>query len=179
MPAVLAEEATVVDRQGHAYTLRAIRGDDEDRLVAFHATLSDESLYLRYFAPHPRLSPAEVYRFTHVDGAARAALVLLDGDRIVAVARYDRLAEAPEAEVAFVVADAYQGRGLGTILLRRLAHVARAHGIEKFVADTLLSNIRMRRVFSHSGYEVHSRIEDGVVRVEFAIDRAPVGTAVP
>jgi GNAT superfamily N-acetyltransferase len=152
---------------------------ESESLRRFHATLSDESVYLRYFASHPHLSAVEVHRFTHVDGAARVALVVLDGERIVAVGRYDRAGDRPEAEVAFVVTDEYQNRGLATILLEMLARVALAHRIEIFIADTLHSNMRMRRVFARSGYDVHSRIEDGVVRVEFRIDQPPSVIAEP
>jgi RimJ/RimL family protein N-acetyltransferase len=162
-------EIDVVTRDGRTMTMRPIAPDDEERLVAFHSALSDESVYLRYFSPHPKLSSIEVYRFTHVDGDRRVAQVVLDGEMIVAVGRYDRLGERPVAEVAFVVADKYQGVGLATLLLSRLAAIARRHGITSFTATTLGSNIRMRKVFADAGFHLHSRFEDGVVTVDFAI----------
>jgi RimJ/RimL family protein N-acetyltransferase len=159
--------------------MRPIAASDEDRLVAFHATLSDDSVYYRFFAPHPHLSPAEVHRFTHVDGTDRVGLVVLDGDRIVAVARYDRIGEGAEAEVAFVVTDAYQHHGLASALLARLAELGRAHGVQRFVAQTLPDNRRMRRVFASSGYPMTSEFRDGVVRVslDISVPAEPVHVA--
>jgi RimJ/RimL family protein N-acetyltransferase len=166
---------TVATIDGRRLCMRPMAPDDGDRLVAFHGTLSDDSVYYRFFAAHPRLSPAEVHRFTHVDGAGRVALVVLDEDRIVAVGRYDRIGESREAEVAFVVSDPYQHHGLAKALLAGLAAIAREHGVETFVAETLLDNRRMRRVFSDSGYAVRSDFRDGVVHVSFGIAEPPAG----
>ncbi len=138
--------------------VREIRSDDDDALRAFHGRLSPESIVLRYFGPHPRLSDAEVERFTCVDGVDRFALVDEQAPRaggaseIVAVARYDRAPGSDRAEVAFVVDDAHQGRGLGTILLRHLADAARCRGVRTLVADTLSENFRMLKVFRHGGF---------------------------
>ncbi len=106
---------------GTTARVRAIRPDDAAALVAFHAGLSPETVVLRFFGPHPRLSDAEVVRFTTVDGVDRVALVAERAGDVVGVARYDRPPTSDEAEVAFVVADAFQGRGVGTILLEHLA----------------------------------------------------------
>ena len=92
---LLADGATV--------GVRAIREDDAAALRAFHAALSPESIVLRFFGPHPRLSDSEVERFTHVDGVDRVALVVEGETGIVAVARFDRSPGGDEAEVAFVV----------------------------------------------------------------------------
>jgi RimJ/RimL family protein N-acetyltransferase len=158
-----------VTTDGLELTMRPISPDDGEALVAFHTTLSDESVHHRFFSCHPRLTPAEVYRFTHVDGNDRVALVVLDEERIVAVGRYDRRAGTGEAEVAFVVTDSYQHQGLATLLLRTLADIARANGIDTFVAETLADNYRMRRVFTDAGYEVRAAFDGGVVAVSFPI----------
>jgi GNAT superfamily N-acetyltransferase len=142
----------VVLADGTTVQVRAIRPDDDDALRAFHSRLSPESIVLRFFSAHPRLSDAEVQRFTHVDGVDRVALVAEHGPEIVAVARYDRSPGRDEAEVAFVVDDAFQGHGLGTILLQRLAGTARSHGIRWLVADTLSENFRMLHVFRDAGF---------------------------
>ena len=137
---------------GTAVRIRAMCPADAEALRAFHSRLSPESIVLRFFGPHPRLSDAEVERFTHVDGVDRVALVAERAAEILAVARYDRAPGTDEAEVAFVVDDAYQGRGLGTILLQRLASAARAHGIGRLAADTLSENFRMLNVFRDAGF---------------------------
>jgi GNAT superfamily N-acetyltransferase len=155
--------------------IRPIRPDDAERLVAFHESLSPDSQYLRFFNAHPHLSGKEVDRFTHVDYSDRLALVAELDRTLIAVGRYDRLGGTTEAEVAFVVADAYQCHGLGTLLLHRLASAAAARGITRFSADTLAGNRRMQAVFRESGYPVHAGFEDGVVKIAFAI----VPVAVP
>ena len=137
---------------GTSVHVRAIRPGDADALRAFHSRLSPESIVLRFFGPHPRLSDAEVERFTHVDGIDRVALVAERDAQLVAVARYDRSPGGAEAEVAFVVDDAFQGHGLGTVLLQHLANTARSRGLRYLVADTLSENFRMLRVFRDAGF---------------------------
>ncbi len=137
---------------GATVRIRSIRPDDDDALRTFHARLSSESIVLRFFGPHPRLSEDEVRRFTQVDGIDRLALVAEHASEIVAVARYDRPPGSDEAEMAFVVADAWQHLGLGTILLQRLAEAGRLQGVRWFVADTLTENFRMLNVFRDAGF---------------------------
>jgi acyl-CoA synthetase (NDP forming)/GNAT superfamily N-acetyltransferase len=162
-------EADVVVADGGTVHVRPIRPDDGDRLRALHDRLSSETIYLRFFSPVPKLSDSMVERFTHVDYVDRLALVAMLGDEIVGVARYDRLAGSSSAEVAFVVDDAHQGRGLGTLLLEHLAAAARDNGITEFVAETLPGNNRMLRVFRDAGFADERRLADGVVRVSFGI----------
>jgi GNAT superfamily N-acetyltransferase len=137
---------------GTPVRIRSIGPSDAEALRAFHARLSPESIVLRFFGPHPRLSEAEVDRFTRVDGIDRVALVVEQGAQIVAVCRFDRTPGRDEAEVAFVVDDAHQRQGLGTILLQHLAEAARARGVRWLVADTLTENFRMLRVFRDAGF---------------------------
>jgi GNAT superfamily N-acetyltransferase len=151
--------------------LRPIEPDDADALVSFHAGLSSESIILRYFGPHPRLSAKEVERLTNVDGVDRFALVAVHEGRIVGVARYERAPGTDEAEVAFLVDDAFQGKRLGTMLFEHLAEAAREHGVRRFVADTLAENARMLGVFRDSGYRRHYDRFSEVVQV--ALDIAP------
>ena len=162
-------EADVVLADGGTAHLRPITPDDADALQAFHVRQSPESTYLRFFAPMPRLSDADVHRFTHVDHVDRVALVATVGDAIVAVGRYDRTAPGT-AEVAFNVADAHQGRGLASVLLEHLAAAAREHGVHRFVAEVLPQNRRMIGVFRDAGYQVQHAFEDGVVSLSFDID---------
>jgi acyl-CoA synthetase (NDP forming)/GNAT superfamily N-acetyltransferase len=167
-------EADVVLRDGGTAHLRPIRPDDADRLVAFYARVSDESKYLRFFAPYPRLSDRDVDRFTHVDHRSRVALIVTVAEEMIAVGRYDRAGDA-EAEVAFLVQDADQGRGLGSVLLEHLAQAARENGIARFVAEVLGENDRMAAVFREAGYRVAGATEDGVTR--FALAMEPTTTS--
>jgi acyl-CoA synthetase (NDP forming)/RimJ/RimL family protein N-acetyltransferase len=162
-------EADVVLSDGATAHLRPIRPDDAQRLVEFYGRVSDESKYFRFFAPYPTLSDADVRRFTTVDYVDRVALILLSGEDLIAVTRYERI-DAVQAEVAFLVEDAHQGRGVGSVMLEHLAQVARESGVRRFVAETLPQNHKMIAVFSDAGYTLSSRIEDGVVHVEFEIE---------
>lgn len=153
--------------------VREIAAGDDDALRAFHLRLSPESVMLRFFTPHPSLSDAEVERFTHVDGVDRFALVAEQASEIVAVARYDRAPGSDEAEVAFVVDDAHQGQGLGTILLQHLADAARCHGIRWLIADTLSENFRMLHVFRDGGFPHTFTRDSEVMRVVMDISTPP------
>lgn len=145
--------------------VRPIAAGDAARLVRFHESLSNRTVYLRFFRFHPVLDDEEVDRFTHVDHTDREAIVATCDDEIVGVARYDRLGGSGDAEAAFVVADRYQGRGLGSALFQELAARARAAGVQRFVAETLPDNSRMLAVFHHAGLPVRSRFVGGVVAV--------------
>lgn len=162
-------EADVVLRDGTVASLRPIRPADVDGIHRFHAAQSDESIYLRFFAPLRRLSDADVHRFTHVDYVDRVALVVTMREEIIGIGRFDRL-DAGTAEVAFNISDHYQGKGIGSVLLEHLAAIARDLGIARFTAEVLPQNRRMLDVFSDAGYEVARRVEDGVVEVGFDIE---------
>ena len=164
-------ECDVVLADGGTVHVRPIRPDDAAALEAFHSRLSPEAVRYRFFAAHPRLSEAEVARFTTVDHADRVALVAELRDELVAVARYDRVPERVGcAEVAFVVSDRHQGRGLGTLLLEHLASAAREHGITTFMAETLADNAKMLEVFRRAGFDEDTRMGDGVVSVALKIE---------
>jgi Acetyltransferase (GNAT) family len=97
------------------------------------------------------------------------ALIAEDSGRLIAVGRYDRSPGTAEAEVAFVVADAYQHLGIGTMLLDHLADAARPVGIATFVASTLAENRAMVDVFLHSGFPVATSSSHGLVSVRVSI----------
>lgn len=165
---LVADVAELAD--GSNVQLRPISDGDADRLVAFHEGLSPETVYLRFFTAHPHLSPPEVERFTHVDGNRRMAFVALDSSDIVGVARYERSQDDPAcAEVAFVVTDRYQGRGLGGIFLRRLASHAVGAGIRTFSAVTMVENVSMQEVFRHSGFPFKGRYRNGLIECRLDI----------
>jgi acyl-CoA synthetase (NDP forming)/GNAT superfamily N-acetyltransferase len=166
----MKRSADVLLADGTAVQLRPVEPDDADALVALHARFSERTRYLRYFSPYPRIPPADLHRFVTVDHHEREALAVWHGDRLIAVGRYDRLGPgAEEAEVAFAVEDAYQRRGIGSVLLEHLAAAAAEEGIIRFVAEVLAENGAMLRVFTDAGYEVRRRFEEGVVHLTFPI----------
>ncbi len=163
-------EADVVVADGGTVHLRSLLPSDADALVAFHATLSQRTRYLRYFSAYPRIPARDLFRFTHVDHHDRVALVGELGAQIIAVGRYERAPGTDEAEVAFVVADVHQGRGIGSVLLEHLAAAARESGVRRFTAVVLAENTAMMRVFRDAGYEVTRQLDYGEVTLEFAVD---------
>ncbi|MFJ8732900.1 GNAT family N-acetyltransferase [Streptomyces bauhiniae] len=171
-------EADVVLRDGGTARIRPITADDADRLVSFYEQVSDESKYYRFFAPYPRLSAKDVHRFTHHDFVDRVGLAATVGGEFIATVRYDRIgadgmaasAPADEAEVAFLVQDAHQGRGVASALLEHIAAVARERGIRRFAAEVLPANSKMIKVFTDAGYTQKRSFEDGVVRLEFGLE---------
>ncbi|MET9844508.1 bifunctional acetate--CoA ligase family protein/GNAT family N-acetyltransferase [Streptomyces ossamyceticus] len=179
-------EADVVLRDGGTARIRPITVDDAERLVSFYEQVSDESKYYRFFAPYPRLSAKDVHRFTHHDFVDRVGLAATVGGEFIATVRYDRIgadgmpasAPADEAEVAFLVQDAHQGRGVASALLEHIAAVARERGIRRFAAEVLPANSKMIKVFTDAGYQQKRSFEDGVVRLEFGLEPTDRSVAV-
>lgn len=171
-------EADVVLSDGGTVHLRPIVPSDGDALLAFHGRMSQRTRYLRYFGAYPQIPPRDLERFTTVDHHERVAFVAMLGDDIVAVARYERIDHGVLAEVAFVVEDRHQSRGLGPILLEHLAAAARERGIERFEAEVLAENAAMLGVFRAAGYHLVREMDEGVFHLEFAIDPTDESVAV-
>jgi len=154
---------------GRSALLRAIRPSDREAFLAFHAGLSEESRYFRYFTARRKLPEHEIRHFTEVDQRDHAGIVAWVAGTLAGHALYDRLADREEAEVALEVADEFQGHGIGTALLEELARLARRAGIRRFLAHVLPTNQKMLQVFQDLGFAEHARFEDGVVRVQIEL----------
>ncbi|MFF8247966.1 bifunctional acetate--CoA ligase family protein/GNAT family N-acetyltransferase [Streptomyces griseus] len=179
-------EADVVLRDGGTARIRPITTDDAERLVSFYEQVSDESKYYRFFAPYPRLSDRDVHRFTHHDYVDRVGLAVTIGGEFIGTVRYDRIndqgrpasAPADEAEVAFLVQDAHQGRGVASALLEHIAAVARERGIRRFAAEVLPANTKMIKVFRDGGYTQRRSFEDGSVHLTLDLEPTEKSLAV-
>lgn len=173
--------AEAVLRDGGSIHVRAIRPDDKGRLVDHFRRLSPKSIHLRFFGAKRALSEAELVRFTELDFVRDAALVATLGEgadeRIIGVGRYSTTAPG-RAEVAFAVADEYQGRGIGALLLDHLAPLARENGVTELEADVLGENNRMLAVFRKSGYVAKRSIESGVVHLTFPTEETDLSARV-
>lgn len=143
---------------GTAVTIRPIRAADLELERAFVNGLSPASAYQRLFSPRT-LTEDELKRFTDIDPARDMALIAIVPDngaeRQVGVARYIRAADAHSAEFAIVLSDDWQGRGLGTVLLRELMAAARANGIDRFDGAVLSENGPMIALAKKLGFAVH------------------------
>ena len=180
LPRVPAPEEYEVDvplRDGSTVHLRPIRPDDDGMMIALFNRFSPRTIYLRFHHVIGEMTKEEVQRYTHVDYQDTFALVATLGEppdeRIIAVGRYARLGNSDRAEVAFVVEESHQGRGISTHLLDQLAVAARGKGIRVFEAEVLGENNEMMAVFRASGFHIESQIEDGVFHVVFAIEPTP------
>lgn len=164
-------------RDGSALSMRTLRPTDRKALVALFKRCSPETIRYRFLRMVTSLPDSQLDQLVSVDGQRHVALVVTEGEaqidnfeKIVAVGRYFVLDDRPTAaEVSFLVEDAWQRRGIGTILLDALAEIARDHGIERFAADVLADNRTMLSVFRKAGYTLSSNISYGVTHLEFPI----------
>jgi RimJ/RimL family protein N-acetyltransferase len=157
---------------GTRLAVRALKPKDRDELITAFGRLSPRSLYRRFFGPKRSFTPREISYFVDIDFTRHVALVAEVEERgrptIIGSARY--IIGAPgEAEVAFIVADAWQGRGIGALLLRHLTLIAHDAGIQTFVADVLPENTGMLKVFEKSGMSMRRKHNTGCVHVSLQL----------
>jgi len=168
-PSTFEHEIVLID--GARVRIRSIRPDDEARLVAFYDTLSQQTAYQRFFGAMRRMPRSLAHSLANVDYRRRMALVAehpgLDG-QLIAVARYEVTNEPGVAEVACVVQDDWQNRGLGSCLVQDLLDLAAANGVRAFRAYVLADNQRMLDLLARFT-DVHERkTEAGVVTLSSA-----------
>ncbi len=169
--------ADVLLKDGGTIHIRAVRPDDRQRLQELFHSLSDESVYYRFFTRKRDLSPSELDFLTGVDQVRHVALAAVippgsEDEQIIGVARYAVQGEN-SAEIAYAVADAHHRRGIGSALLQHLAIVARAAGLTTFTANVLLENVPLQLAFlARSGFQPTVTAEHGLAHLSF-----PLGTA--
>ena len=171
-PAKYAQPYTLHD--GSEILIRPIRPEDEPLLVDFHQTISEQSVYLRYFHAIPlseRIAHERLTRIVFNDYDREMALVAVMQDathkpNVIGVGRL-RLRGGKEAEFAILISDAYQQQGLGKELLARLVQIGRDEGVTRITADILPDNVGMVRVSEQLGFKVKYKSEDGVVKAEW------------
>jgi acetyl coenzyme A synthetase (ADP forming)-like protein len=161
----------VVLRDGSSVRIRAAKPSDEAATLAFLNGLSDTSRSLR-FGDKAIDSVATARRWAGVEQCMGCCVLAVQGGEVIGQASYDRIADdraVPDrAEVGFTVADSFQGRGLGTLLLKRLAEAADADGVAVFDAEVQAENHKMLDVLRQSGFGITMKSEPGLIRVQFA-----------
>jgi RimJ/RimL family protein N-acetyltransferase len=160
---------------GSPILVRPIRPDDKPLLEQGLHKLSETSVQRRFLTPKPRFTRAELRYLTEVDGRDHVALVaespVQPARALLGVARYVRLSEDPgAAEVAVVVADDWQGRGIGSLLVEQLGPRARANGIERFTATMASDNVAAHRLMARLTRRAEQHRDGGVV--EYVSDLA-------
>jgi acetyltransferase len=160
-------------KDGNTITIRPIRPEDEPLMVKFHETLSDRSVYLRYFCSlslSRRVAHERLLRICFADYDREMALVAERADpatgerRILGVGRMNKLHAGNEAEVAVLVSDQYQKLGLGQELLRRVIEVARDEKLARVSAEMLTDNVAMQIVMKRLGFGVRASSDMTSVR---------------
>jgi len=167
--------ADVVLRDGSTLHLRPIRSDDDGRLLDLLHRMSEEALYYRFLSV-PRIDREKAEELVRVDLERQRVLVAEYGGDIVATAGYYVSTHPDRAEVAFAVADAWRGRGIGTRMLECLAEIGRRSGIRTFDAYVLGENRRMIDVFRESGFAVTRQLDHGVFHVSLDLEMSPAFT---
>ena len=159
-------EREIVLRDGARVRLRPILPEDQDRLISFYDRLSRHTAYQRFFSVMRRLPPDWAHLLANVDYQRRLALLAELGPpeapELIGVARYEPTDREDTAEIAFVIQDGWQNRGLGTVLLTELLAAAEARGIRRFRAYVLASNARMLDLFARYTDVQERRTESGV-----------------
>jgi acetyltransferase len=170
-------EREIALRDGTRVRIRPILPEDEPRLITLYDRLSRQTRYQRFFGVMKRLPPDWAHSLANVDYRRRMALVAerdLDWrPELIGVARYEPSVEEGTAEVAIVIQDFWQGRGLGTILLKEILRAADAHGIHRFCGHVLADNQRMLALLSRLTDIHQHKTEQGVVDVRFARRGSP------
>lgn len=154
---------------------RPVRFTDEEPMRDFFYSLSEETVYHRFFQPVKSLPHSKIMPLVSIDYDKDMAIVATVGDmageKVLGVGRYMRSSkEEKMAEVAFMIRDDWQNRGIGRMLLSNLVEIARGHGIEGFIASVLHDNKQMLAVFHSCGYAVKMSFEEGVYTISFRFD---------
>jgi RimJ/RimL family protein N-acetyltransferase len=155
--------------------VRPARLSDEGALQRLFYGLSNESVYKRFFCYRSQYPHEEMQKLVDLDYESNMALVVCEPGAAeegepIAICRYDVDPATNLADIAFVVRDDWQRRGVGTLLLRRMGEIGRARGLAGFEADVLANNTAMLAVFHRSGLELHSTLEDGVFHLVAPFD---------
>ncbi len=156
---------------GHCVRLRLLERADERLIRRFYYRLSPDTIYRRFLAPVVPPADTLVRRLTDVDHCRKEALVALDARGIAGIARYAASPNGSDYDVAVVVADDWQGRGLGRMLIRRLAHIARRRGISRFHATMLGDNRRAQALVLGLAPTATMRFSGGVIEAEIPLRR--------
>ena len=159
MPKATDYSATERLRDGRVITVRALRPSDRDGMLAAIGRTSPQSLQRRFFVPKRGFSESEISFFMNIDFEHHVALVAEideDGRQVVAGGGRYVTVRPGQAELAFVVVDAHQGNGIGTLLLRHLLAIAREAGLKELTAEVLPENAAMLKVFGRLGFHIHA-----------------------
>ncbi|MBM9603712.1 GNAT family N-acetyltransferase [Desulfopila inferna] len=155
--------STMLLKDGTQVYFRSVQPTDEPRMKDLLYDLSRETVYYRFMSQQNRFTHKQIQDFVYIDHRKDVAIVgtvpEAHGDDVICVGRYYLDEETNRAEVAFIIRDDWQNKGLGTYLYRHMAEIAKRNGIAGFTAEVLRSNNRMQTIFIHAGHKVSHTLE--------------------
>ncbi|HOK79065.1 MAG TPA: GNAT family N-acetyltransferase, partial [Verrucomicrobiota bacterium] len=168
------QRSTYVLEDGTQINFRPIHPTDEPRMRDLFYALSQQTIYYRFMSHKRWVKRTEIQEFVYVDHRNEVTIVgtlpEAHGEDIIAVGSYYLDPKTNLAEVAFVVHDKWQNRGIGTYLLRYLGRIARRNGIRGFTAEVLLDNKPMQAVFAKSNFKLTTRFSGNVISYEMEFE---------
>jgi GNAT superfamily N-acetyltransferase len=172
MPADESLQTTMLLDDGTQINFRSIQPTDEPSMRDLFYDLSRETIYYRFMSREANFTHKQIQDFFYVDHRHDVAIIgtvpEAYGENIIAVGRYFLDETTNRAEIALVVRDDWQNRGIGSFLFHHLADLAKANGIAGFSAEILRENQRMQTIINHAGYRTTTRLERGVY--SFSVD---------
>jgi acyl-CoA hydrolase/RimJ/RimL family protein N-acetyltransferase len=170
-------EFTHTFKDGLSIRFRAIKPSDVEEMRRLFYRFSDRSVYYRYFSPVKTMPHSKMQDYVNVDYKGTMAIVGIVGKpgegRIIAEARFVRIPGQPYADIAFIVDEAYSGRGIATLLFKKLIQIAQEKGLEGFKADVLATNKAMLKVFEKSPFPIRAVLDGGVYELTIPFSEKP------
>ncbi len=167
----VALESDFTLKDGTTVHIRPIQPGDDHALIEIFKHLSPQSVYQRFFQALPELSPGMATYLANAHYTDRMALVAEAGGEMIGVGRYERTDDPTVADLALVLLDEWQNRGLGRILLREILKVGKSNGIERFHADVLAENRRMLRLLAQESEILEQKTEAGIAEAFLVLRR--------
>ncbi len=165
-PAIQKYRTIYITNEGIEVLYRPIRPDDDDKILEFYYSLSRETIYFRFFSGRKNVPKSRVRDYTHIDYQKNFAMVVEYQKKIIGVGHYIITEDAETAEMAVVMHDDWQRRGIGTHFLHYLIEIAKERGIKHITATVLLENYKIMKTIEKLGFKFSKKLEDGDLLVE-------------
>ncbi|MHA1649199.1 MAG: GNAT family N-acetyltransferase [Candidatus Helarchaeota archaeon] len=165
-PAVQKYKRTFKTRDGIEVLYRPIRPDDDDKILEFYYSLSRETIYFRFFSGRKNVPKSRVRDYTHIDYQKNFAMVVEYQGKIIGIGHYIITDDPETAEMAVVIHDDWQRKGIGTHFLRYLISIAKERGVKHLTATVLLENYKILKTIEKLGFKFTKKLEEGDLLVE-------------
>lgn len=165
-PSIQKYRTTFTTRDDLEVLYRPIHPDDDDKILEFYYSLSRETIYFRFFSGRKNVPKSRVRDYTHIDYEQNFAMVVEYENKIIGIGHYI-ITDTPEtAEMAVVMHDDWQRRGIGTHFLRYIISIAKERGIKHITATVLLENYKIMKTIEKLGFKFSKKLEEGDLLVE-------------